>query len=276
MGVSGVSSVGRHRGGEEMSFRFYVGTWKPQHCHLFSHAFISVNTLRGRRSAFKANKWIMDSGAFTEISKYGQYRNSVSTYAEQCLRWKSLARDELELVVAQDYMCEAHMLKKTGMTIREHILKTVDRYVGLKEAIGGEVGIMPVIQGFSPEEYVYCVEQYGELLEQGAWVGVGSVCKRNSNQLQVYRLLYAIKKKRPDLRLHGFGLKKTCLAYAEIVSLLESSDSMAWSFAARLAGRDRNSPQEALRYEESIYASLGTLNLFCHEQLSFGFLGGEK
>jgi hypothetical protein len=42
----------------------------------------------------------------------------------------------------------------------------------------------------------------------------------------------AIKNERPDLRLHGFGLKTTALADPLVRSMLWSADSMAWSFAA--------------------------------------------
>ena len=36
---------------------------------------VSVNTLRKRKSDFLVEDWILDSGAFTEISKYGYYRH---------------------------------------------------------------------------------------------------------------------------------------------------------------------------------------------------------
>ena len=53
--------------------------------------------------------------------------------------------------------------------------------------------------------------RYGELLTPGQWVGVGSVCKRNGNPDQIEDILLAIKAQRPDLRLHGFGIKLEAL-----------------------------------------------------------------
>jgi ribosomal protein L11 len=47
-------------------------------------------------------------------------------------------------------------------------------------------------------------------------------------------ILKAIKAERPDLRLHGFGIKTTALSWEEVRDNLESADSMAWSFAARM------------------------------------------
>jgi hypothetical protein len=98
------------------------------------------------------------------------------------------------------------------------------------------------------------IETYGDRLKFGAWVGVGSVCKRNGNPVAVLRVLLAIKRARPDLRLHGFGLKKTALACRPIRRLLRSADSMAWSYAARREGRDANDIQEAVRYRAAVLA----------------------
>ncbi len=86
---------------------------------------------------------------------------------------------------------------------------------------------MPVLQGYEPEEYVDCIRQYGDRLLPGMWVGVGSVCKRNGNQSAILLVLEAIQTERPDLKLHGFGLKKEALGVPEIQELLFSADSAA-------------------------------------------------
>jgi hypothetical protein len=61
-------------------------------------------------------------------------------------------------------------------------------------------------------------------------------------------VLRAIKIKRSDLRLHGFGLKLTALGNFSVRDNLESSDSMAWSFGAWKAGGNPNSWEEVMRY----------------------------
>ena len=58
-------------------------------------------------------------------------------------------------------------------------------------------------------------------------------------------MLSLIQEARPDLRLHGFGLKATALEFAPIREMLHTADSMAWSFAARKQGRDGNDWREA-------------------------------
>ena len=191
----------------------------------------------------------MDSGAFTEISTHGHYRHSVAQYAEQIKRWKQ--NGNLMAAVAQDYMCEPFIVEKTGLSIPEHQRLTVRRY---DELLAEDVGvyILPVLQGFAPDDYVTHIRMYGDRLKHGQWVGVGSVCKRNGDPRAVAAVLMAIKAARPDLRLHGFGLKTTALADPYITSMLETADSMAWSFHARINGRNANDWREAKRWTENI------------------------
>jgi len=209
---------------------FYVGMHMPSKADKVERAFISVNVLRNRKSGFPVGDWIMDSGAFTTIAKHGCYPEPVSVYAEQIKRWKN--NGNLVAAVAQDYMCEDHMLSRTGMNVREHQALTIERY---DQLIAEETGvyILPVLQGYTPSSYVDHVQMYGDRLKEGAYVGVGSVCKRNSSPSSIVQVLKAIKAVRPDLRLHGFGVKTTALAWQEVRDNLYSADSMAWSFAAR-------------------------------------------
>jgi hypothetical protein len=225
--------------------RFFVGLHQPSDVHRFESAFVSVNRLRSRRSPMNAREWIMDSGAFTEISTHGRYRHSVAEYAAEIRRWAGDGR--LLAAVAQDWMCEPWIVAKTGLSVAEHQRLTVERYDALVACQTG-VYIMPVLQGYAPEDYVTHVRAYGPRLGPGAWVGVGSVCKRNGDPAAIFRVLRAIRDERPDLRLHGFGLKTTALSSPAIVDMLHSADSMAWSFAARKQGRNANSWREAAAF----------------------------
>lgn len=229
--------------------KFYVGVSDPYMAIHFERAFLSVNRLRRRVGDFEARDWIMDSGAFTEISTFGRYRHSTEEYASQIRRWRGCGN--LVAAVAQDWMCEPWILQKTGLTVLEHQRLTVQR---LDELVANDPGVevMPVLQGFAPADYVRHLELYGDRLGPGRYVGVGSVCKRNGDPAAVLEVLDAIHAVRPDLRLHGFGVKSTSLACPAIVARLYSADSMAWSFAARKQGRDPNDWQEARRFEERI------------------------
>lgn len=229
--------------------RFFSGMHQPSDAGKVDAAFVSVNRLRGRKSDFAVGDWIMDSGAFTTIIKHGGYPEGVQEYADQIKRWKKCGN--LLAAVSQDYMCEADMLKRTGLTIPDHQRLTIERYDDLMACNVG-VHVLPVLQGYAPEDYVSHIRQYGSRLPFGHWVGVGSVCKRNGDPRAIETVLLAIKKERPDLRLHGFGIKKTALGSGLVRELLYTADSMAWSFAARMAGRSANDWREAAAYASTI------------------------
>jgi hypothetical protein len=229
--------------------RFYLGVHKPWHAAVLPRAFMSVNVLRRRRKPVSCLDVIVDSGAFTELAQYGRYRHSVAAYAADLRRLASVVT--IHAAVAQDYMCEPFMLAKTGLDVAEHQRLTIERYDALL-AEDLPFAIMPVLQGYDPADYVRHLEAYGDRLKRGQWVGVGSVCKRNGSPQKVLDVLEAIARRRPDLRLHGFGVKKTALEHPGVRALLFSADSMAWSYAARRQGRNPNAVSEAQAYGEAV------------------------
>jgi hypothetical protein len=229
--------------------RFFIGLHQPSDAKHFDAVFVSVNRLRNRKGAFAVDDWIMDSGAFSTIATHGGYPHPVEEYAAHVRRWKS--NGNLLAAVSQDYMCEPTMLAKTGLSIPEHQRLTIARYDALLHCDTG-CYIMPVLQGYQPDEYVDHIRQYGTRLALGAWVGVGSICKRNASPCLILDVLIAIKTERPDLRLHGFGLKTTALAHGTIRALLETSDSMAWSFAARRRGTGANDWRNAAAFKKVV------------------------
>lgn len=228
---------------------FYLGVHKPWHAAVLPRAFMSINVLRRRKKPIACSDVIVDSGAFTELAQYGRYRHAVEAYAADLRRLASVI--SIKAAVAQDYMCEPFMLAKTGMTVADHQRLTIERYDALL-AEHLSFPIIPVLQGYAPADYVRHLEAYGGRLKAGQWVGVGSVCKRNGHPRQVLAVLEAIARVRPDLRLHGFGVKKTALEHPGVRALLFSADSMAWSYAARREGRNQNAASEAQAYGSEI------------------------
>jgi hypothetical protein len=111
---------------------------------------------------------------------------------------------------------------------------------------------MPVLQGYDVSDYLAHLRDYGDRLREGMWIGVGSVCKRNAKIEAVEAVVGSIHRARPDLRLHGFGVKLTALESSVVRESLYSADSMAWSKAAREEGRNGNCWTEAQAYAERI------------------------
>lgn len=251
---------------------FYPGIHQPSDCKHMERSFVSINRLKTRKSDFVVADWIMDSGAFTELNKNGYFEMTPETYADYIVRWSKCGN--LIAACTQDYMCEPFMFagqEKTPEQIEEwkeelvfeganpiwfelypwefdngpakvgvedHQELTVLRYKWILECLRErkcDTYLMPVLQGYLPEEYIHCLDLYEKegLLPRGAYVGVGSVCKRNVNPETVVDVLGAIKRRRPDLQLHGFGIKITALRDPKVRALLKSADSMAWSVDAR-------------------------------------------
>ncbi|MDB9514795.1 hypothetical protein PN499_26685 [Kamptonema animale CS-326] len=191
---------------------------------------VSINQLRDRKSDFEVADWILDSGAFTEVARYGGYRHGVQQYIQQIYRWSKCGK--LLCAVAQDWGCEPFVLSRTGLTVAEHQKLTIERYDQLISKHPA-IPIMPVLQGYRTSDYLKHLADYGDRFAIGSWIGVGSVCKKNGNPGEVADILRAIKILRPDLRLHGFGLKILALENIEVRELLYSCDSTAWSYPLR-------------------------------------------
>lgn len=233
---------------------FFVGLHQPSDLKRVLFACVSIVRLRRRKAPLNrpACGWIMDSGAFTELSLHGKYRHTALEFAIDAARW---VVPSLMAVVAQDYMCEPFILKKTGLSLSDHQRLTIERYDELRRAweiIGTGAAywppIIPVLQGWTVDDYLRHLDAYGARLKPGMWVGVGSVCKRQGNVKLIEAIFIALSARRPDLRWHAFGIKITALKSAIIRALVYSADSMAWSYSARKQGRDGNSVQEALNF----------------------------
>ena len=156
---------------------YYVGTdrhtlaWKR-------NAMISANSLvrtedgknMYRKEPVHVRKWIMDSGAFTQITKWGDFVMSPEEYIRLACYFQWCG--DLQCIVSQDYMCEPDViqgLKDRGIraSVRVHQQKTVERYMELLDLADKyelRVPIMPVLQGWEVEDYKQHLEMYDRAL----------------------------------------------------------------------------------------------------------------
>jgi hypothetical protein len=217
--------------------RFYLGTHRPHWlAKLDVPLFVSHRTLRDRRTYPRAlGRWALDSGGFTELSTYGEWRTPPGEYVTAVRRY----RDEvggLDWASPQDWMCEPVMLAKTGLTVAEHQRRTVDNYLQLRD-MDAQLPFVPVLQGWERDDYLRCADLYtaaGIDLTVEPTVGVGTVCRRQDTG-HARHIMTSLA--RLGIRIHGFGVKIAGLrVYGE--SML-SADSMAWSYRARSAALER-------------------------------------
>ncbi len=211
--------------------KFFLGTHQVDWLARSTRSlFISAVRLRQRKRLPAARStWALDSGGFSELSKFGHWRTGAKQYAQEVKLWSEKIGN-LEWAAIQDHMCEPFILKKTGRSLLQHQEATVQSYLDLK-SLAPEIPWAPVLQGFELGDYLRCVELYlkaGISLRAESIVGVGSICRRQGTVEAVHILT---KLAGLGLKLHGFGFKS--LGLRRVSHLLASSDSMAWSFHAR-------------------------------------------
>jgi hypothetical protein len=162
-------------------------------------------------------------------------------------------------VSGSEVVCEPAMLARTGLTVRRHIELTVANYLDLLSIDDG-LPVIPVVQGWAPADYAYCVALYqrrGVDLARLPLVGVGSVCRRQDTATagQIVDVLWQLGVR----RLHTYGVKT--LGLRRFADRIDSSESLAWSRAARYQprlpgcthrGHCGNCPRWALRWRQRV------------------------
>lgn len=210
---------------------FALGTHRPSHIGLTDvPLFVSRNQLAGRKTLPRATGPVLiDSAGYSELTLHGRWTVPPRQYVGEARRFVTEIGN-VDFLAAQDWMCEPHVLAKTGLSVAEHQRRTVANYRELRD-LAPDLPWVPVLQGWHADDYLRHADDYdaaGVDLRALPTVGVGSVCRRQhtAEAEGVIRRLVA-----DGLRLHGFGFK--VLGLARIGPLLASADSLAWSFQAR-------------------------------------------
>lgn len=156
---------------------YFVGTDRLTMAYK-RNAMISANALvrneggklRYRQDPLVVNRWMMDSGAFSQINLYGDFIMSPEEYIKLACKFQYNGR--LACIVTQDYMCEPDVIKKLNETgnqasVRIHQKKTVKRYIELMDLAKKyhlQVPVMPVLQGWEVDDYVDHFYMYRSML----------------------------------------------------------------------------------------------------------------
>lgn len=234
---------------------FYLGTHRA-HWLADSNVplFISRRILEGRKTLPRAaTRWVLDSGGFTELNLYGEWRTSIATYAQEIHRYQQEI-GRLDWAAPMDWMCEPSVIAKTGLDAAEHQLRTIHNFILLR-GLCGEI-VAPVLQGWRADDYLAHVEMYaaeGIDLAEERIVGVGSICRRGQDK-QIHQIVRSLAQH--GLRLHAFGVRSRALAGC--ADVLTSADSMSWSYTARrrppLPGHTHKSCANCREYAEQWHA----------------------
>lgn len=228
---------------------FYLGAHHPYwlwRTEVTFPLFVSHTQLsRYKTVRPSTHPWALDSGGFSEISMFGEWRTSAREYVAAVARYDA-AIGHLDWAAPQDWMCEPAIINGGGpggfhgthLSVAEHQARTVRNFVELCDLwptySDTECPFMPVLQGWEADDYRRCADLYdqaGVRLEDYPVVGLGSVCRRQGTA-EITRLVTDFT---PWLALHGFGMKFHGLT--AVGHRLASADSMAWSYDARRLSR---------------------------------------
>lgn len=174
-------------------------------------------------------EWMLDSGGFKELQINGEYTFSPKKYLHDVRKYKP------DYFFVMDWMCESHILKRTGLSVREHQERTIENHIkllDLMEKFKMESELATVLQGWTIDQYLEHITMFRQRGLLTDLVGIGSVCRRNAEQ-DILSILKAINTRIPNRKLHAFGVKQSILKYPIAQKILYSCDSSAWSFAGR-------------------------------------------
>lgn len=145
-------------------------------------------------------------GGFSLLNKFGDYPFTVGNALNL------VARLSPDWYASMDYPCEPEISRRLGLLENmDRIRATVDmafRMDALKDLVPGSE-LVPVIQGYTLQEYKRCVDLYEGLGLVKPYMAVGSMCKRRSSG-DLHDLIPKIFNHARSAgceKLHFFGLK---------------------------------------------------------------------
>lgn len=230
-----------------MISEFYYGMswhWPLKHV---PRVMLSYNFTRTLKKPWEINiPFMLDSGAFSVILKYGKYPYPPEQYAESIRLWQP------DIAWTMDYPCEPSVRKAGSYDPARAQEMTVDNQIRLLDL---NVKTQMVVQGWTIHDYL---ENLDRIKDQGLLterLGIGSICRRGEDK-EITRIVKAIHNNVPSwVKLHGFGVKTSFLG-KEGKFFLYSADSMSWAYSWRNFNRNQRTQKEKMiglrRYIENI------------------------
>ena len=174
----------------------------------------------------------LDSAGFSAMTHWGgEYPWTAREYAELAAWLQPTWWAHRDYCVEPELISdEAHRQSRIDATVRS----------GFECCeVADEMGIprpMPVLQGWTPADYLRCAEAMQPLPQL---VGVGSVCRRHMHGPDgLIAIVDALSTLGVDL--HLFGVKGTALRRIRtdmfLAGAVHSADSHAWDYACRMQG----------------------------------------
>jgi len=218
-----------------MKHFYYVADWGSQRYlhvdNIMSSAYASYDPKRGLMPT-KMKYWdgierlFIDSGGFSAFTRFAEYPYTVEEYIT--FIHQQIDRGlPVERVAIMDYPCEVSANRERYRTNTDRIDATIRN---ARRCIDGDRSMpwVPVIQGYTLDEYKDCWDKYQDIgITSDLWA-LGSVCARKKTG-GIRRIITAVKEY-TDANLHTFGMTLNALRNPQVFFSVYSSDSRAWSF----------------------------------------------
>lgn len=216
-----------------------------------------------RRRIPKCRKFFLDSGGFSLLNKYGDYPFSIEDYVNLIKHYRP------HYAAIMDYPCEPD-INRLNLLGKDFGRIQLKEYISNKERIEQTImhtieilkyekelaptQIIPVIQGYTLQEYKYCIDRMCELgiFDRCKYVAVGSMCRRiNNKELRKYIVAITdyVWTTHPDIRFHFFGLKLNALKDYVCATRIYSCDSAAWDLLPSSVDPKRKYPVGEEKYQ---------------------------
>ena len=234
---------------------YFVADWGAKHYLNVPNIMISAGSVwQPKRNKYSLSRTIipdsveqviLDSGGYSFFSSYPDYPFSIEDYVGLV----NLIKDQsgITRVVTLDYPCEPDINRSRVSTNEERIQKTVSNAVECFQ-YDETIPWLPVIQGYTIDEYLYCVDLYKEVGITSDYWAIGSICSRKGFPHKIRRIITTIADIVPH-KIHAFGLSLTYLYDPQIFNNIYSSDSAAWVYGATKMAQK---PQMILDYLEKL------------------------
>lgn len=194
------------------------------------------------------DRLFVDCGAYSMLKSGGEH-GPIEDYIDYVRRW------EPELYALRDYPCEPDLLDDLGESVESHQEKTIQAHKEMIDKTGEIDGkAVSVVQGWEKSDYLHCIDRFREEGVPLDYVGVGSVCRRHA-KADIREVLRAVRTELPDAHIHAFGVKTSVLSYSDVPDLIDSADSLAYSYASQARhgrGDWKTNAFEYLRMRNSI------------------------
>lgn len=201
---------------------------------LTSFSSIYKNPVKKIELPNNRDKLMIDSGAFDLLIK-GKLEDFPFSPEEYANTIKNLV-DKPDYAISMDYICT----QEENNNNIELIQKTIKNAEILRKEFerDSKICFVPVVQGYYLNEYLYCIKEMvkKKIIQSGDYIGIGSLAARKKvkEARQIIGAIYNyLKKSNLTPKIHCFGLNLNILKDYKTFNMINSIDSLAWTFPYR-------------------------------------------